>query len=62
MLDLLPLHEGKNVKLPSPKNQFVTDVYINTDITIFATSKVKIEFVGKHNTCDERETKMMDVR
>ena len=60
--DLLLLLEGEIVKLPSPKNQFATDVCINTDIPIFATSKAKIEFVGKHNARDDRETEMMDVR
>ena len=60
--DLLLLLEGKNKKLPSPKTQFATNVWINTDIPIFATSKVKTEFVGKNNTCDDRETEMMDVR
>ena len=60
--DLLLLLEGENVKLPSPKNQFATDVCINTDIPVFATSKAKIEFVGKYNTRDDRETEMMDVR
>ena len=39
--DLLLLLEGKPVKLTSPKNQFVTDVCIKTDIPIFATSKTK---------------------
>ena len=29
---------------------------------IFATSKAKIEFVGKHNTRDDRETEMIGVR
>ena len=60
--DFLLLLEGENAKLPSPKNQFATDVCINTDIPIFATSKAKIEFVGEHNTRDDRETEMMDVR
>ena len=60
--DLLFLLEGENVKLPSPKKQFTTEVCINTDIPTFATSKAKIEFVGKHNTRDDRETEMMDVR
>ena len=48
------------VKLPSPKKQFATDVCIKTDIPIFATSKAKIEFVGKHNMRDNRETEMME--
>ena len=60
--DLLLLLEGENVKLPSLKNQFATDVCINTEIPIFASIKAKIEFVGKHDTCDDRETEMMDVR
>ena len=55
--NLLLVFEGENVKLPSPKKQFVTDVCINTDIPIFATSKGKIEFVGKHNTRGDREQK-----
>ena len=54
---LLPL-ERKNVKLPSPKNEFATDVCINTIIDRVA----KIEYVGKHYTRDDRETEMMDVR
>ena len=29
---------------------------------IFATSKAKIEHVGKHNPCNDRETDMMDVK
>ena len=59
---LLLLLESEPVKLPSPKTQFATDVCIKTDIPIFATSKAKIEFVGKHNTRDNQETGMMDVR
>ena len=60
-IDLLErLREGELVKLPSPKNLFASDVRIKKDITVFATSKNKIEYVGKHNTRDERETEMMD--
>ena len=58
---LLPL-ERKNVKLPSPKNEFATDICINTSILVFATSKAKIEYVGKHYTRDDSETEMVDVR
>ena len=54
--DLLLLLEGEPVKLPSPKNQFATDVYIKTDMPIFATSKAKIEFVGKHSMRDNRDS------
>ena len=60
--DLMLLLEGRLLKLPSPKNHFVCDVYINKDIPIFATSKVKIHYVGKLNTRNEWETEMMDVR
>ena len=60
--DMLLLLEGETVKLPSPKNQFAEDVCINTNVPIFATSKRKIEYVGKFNTRDDRETEMMDVR
>ena len=54
--DLLLLLEGENVKLQSPKNQFATDVYINTETPILATFKTKTEYVEKHNTRDDRET------
>ena len=60
--DLLLLQEDQPGKLPSPKNQFATDVCIKTDIPIFATSKANIEFVGMHIMRDNRETEIMDVR
>lgn len=60
--DLLLLLEGEIVKLPSPKNHFVLDVCINTDIPIFATSKCRVEYIGKFNSRDEGETAMMAVR
>ena len=56
--DLLLLLEGEKVQLPSPKNQFPTEV---TAISIFATSKKEIELVGKHNTLDDRERELIDV-
>ena len=56
--DLLPLLEGEKVQLPSPKNQFPTEV---TAISIFATSKKERELVGKHNTLDDRERELIDV-
>ena len=40
----------------------MTNTCIKTDIPIFAISKAKIAFVGKHNTSDDREIEMMDVR
>ena len=57
--DLLHFLEGENVKLSSPKNHIATDICINTDLLIFATSKGKIEFVRKQNTHD-RKTEIMD--
>ena len=59
---MLLILKGENVKLPSLKRQFASDVYINTYILIFGTSKAKIEFVGKHNTRDDRETEVMEIR
>ena len=56
---LLPL-EGEPVKLPSPKNQFATDVSIKTDMQM--TDITKIECVGKHNMGDNWEKKMIDVQ
>ena len=60
--DLLLLLEGENVNLPSPKNHFVKDVCISSDIPIFATGKAPIQFVGRYNVSDERENEMMTVR
>jgi len=40
--DLLLLCEGETVKLPAPKNHFVSDVVIDSDVPIFATSKSRI--------------------
>ena len=59
--DLLLLLQGEPVKLPSPEDQFATDVCIKTDVLMFAISKAKIEFIEKHNMRDNRETEMMDV-
>lgn len=60
--DLLLLLEGETVKLPAPKNQFSSDVVIEKDTPIFATSKCRIAYVGKFNSSDERETEMMAIR
>ena len=59
---LLLLLEGQTVHLPRPKNQFSTDLCIdrNSTIPFFATSKSDIEYVGKFNLSDERESDMMD--
>jgi len=58
----LLLLEGETVKLPAPKNHFVSDIVIDTDIPIFATSKDRIKFKGPYNAEDQRETCMMDSR
>ena len=34
---------------------------MKTEISIFVTSKAKLEFAGKHNMRGNRETEMMDV-
>ena len=60
--DLLLLLKGETVKLPSPKNQFSSDIVIKKDTPIFATSKSRIAYVGKFNASDERETEMMAIR
>ena len=45
--------------MPAPKNQYSTDVVIDTDIPIFATSKSPIMFKGPFHTTDELENVMM---
>ncbi|CAB3996967.1 hypothetical protein DSY43_02735 [Paramuricea clavata] len=60
--DLLLLLEGETVKLPAPKNQFFSDVVIEKDTPIFATSKSRIAYAGKFHSSDERETEMMAIR
>jgi len=52
------------LKVHLPQNQFTSDMCIdrNTTIPFFATSKCAIEFIGKFNTKDERETDMMSSR
>lgn len=60
--DLLLLLEGETVRLPAPKNHFASDVKIDTDIPIFATSKDRIKFKGPYNTTDEIENDMMASR
>lgn len=62
--DFLLLLEGQTVHLPRPKNQFATDMRISRENTIplFATSKGPIEYVGKFNSRDDRETDMMTSR
>lgn len=42
--------EWKLVELPSPKNQFASDIFINTDILL------KKDHIGKHKIRDKRKT------
>ena len=60
--DLLLLLEGETVKLPAPKNHFLRDVIIDTDVPLFATTKAPIVYRGPYNMEDERETEMMNNR
>jgi hypothetical protein len=50
------------VHLPAPKNQYSSDVCIDSDIPIFATSSGPIVYYSKNGRIDERETEMMSVR
>ena len=58
------LLEGHTLNLPRPKNQFSADLKIPREKTIpfFATSKSPIEYFGKYNMREERETEMMASR
>ena len=62
--DFLLLLEGQTVHLPRPKNQFSSDMEIDRKNTIpfFATSKGPIDYIGKYNVRDERESDMMASR
>ena len=59
---LLLLLEGDRVNLPAPKNHFATDVCVDTDVPIFATSKDVIKFRGSYNAEDKSEDDMMASR
>ena len=52
----------ENVSSPQTKHKQKSDVVINSDIPIFATSKEKLKFTGRFNTNDSMEDEMMDVR
>ena len=60
----LLLLEGQTVHLPRPKNLYANDMTISrtNTIPIFATSKGPIEYIGKYNVRDDRETDMMSSR
>ena len=54
--------EGDTVNLPAPKNHFSTDICINNDTPIFATSKSVITYRGSYNSQDQSEDAMMASR
>ena len=56
------LLEGETIKLPAPKNLYVEDVVIDSDVAIFATSKSPITYRGPYNTSDPQEDAMMASR
>ena len=62
--DFLLLLEGQTVHLPRTKNQYAIDMCIRREnrIPFFPTSKESIEFIGKYNIRDERESAMMSSR
>ena len=59
---LLLLLEGDRVNLPAPKNHFVNDICIDSDVLIFATSKDVIKYRGSYNAEDKSEDDMMASR
>ena len=59
---LLLLLEGDRVNLPAPKYHFATDVCIDSDVPIFATSKDVIKYRGSYNAEDKSEDDMMASR
>ena len=61
--DFLLLLEGQTVHFPRPKNMYATDLCISRDnhLSIFATSKFPVEFVG-YNLRDDCESDMMSTR
>ena len=62
--DFLQLLEGQTVHLPRPKNVYASDLCIHKSNTIpfFATSIAPIEYVGKFNVRNDKETDMMSSR
>ena len=59
---LLLLLEGDRVNLPAPKNHFVKDLCIDSDVPVFATSKEIILYRGPYQTEDSVENDMMASR
>lgn len=59
---LLLLLEGHVVKLPAPKNHFSTDVCIDSDVPVFATSIAPVTYQGRSNATNDGEDEMMAQR
>ena len=63
LVERLPVtSRGTHCDLPAPKNQYSSDVCIDTDVPIFATLSNPIVYYGRNGQIDERETEMMSVR
>jgi hypothetical protein len=56
---LLLLLEGDCVNLSAPKNHFVTDVCVDLDIPVFASSKDIIKYRGSYYAEDKLEDDIM---
>ena len=59
--DFLNLLEGQKVHLAAPKTHYAEDIFICSDIPIFATSISSIKFLGRSSNV-EGENAMMDAR
>ena len=55
-------YQKDTVHLPAPKNHFASDICIDKDAPVFATTKDVIRFIGKCNTAGEIENDVMAVR
>ena len=62
--DFLLLLEHQTVHLTRPKNVCATGLVITHDdtLSIFATEKALIEYIGRYNTWDERESDTIATR
>ena len=58
------LVEGQTVQIPTPKNIYARDIYLDRDTPIFATGKAEIKYTLANSTplADEIENEMMSVR
>ena len=55
-------HQKDTANLPDSKNHFASDICIDKDTPVFATSKDVIKFIGQCTTTDEIANDMMAVR